>query len=305
MPTVHLTTGLPASGKTTRAMELLADAKGSLRRVSLDNVRAMLDAPAAHQVWTHRHEAATQGGQAQAVRACLTQGFDVVVDNTHLAARSLVTLRSVLSDFDELSFVVHDFTDVSVEECIRRDALREDPVGELRIRDMAMRHRSARRSGWQLTPAWLADRFVPVPYVPDTSLPRAVIVDIDGTLALTGARNPFDFTRCDRDTLNEPVAEAAAMFSAAGHQVILLSGRGEEYRAQTEAWLTKHAVVHDELWMRHAGDSRRDDIVKHELFDAHIRHRFHVRVSLDDRSRVVALWRRMGIACWQVNYGDF
>jgi hypothetical protein len=64
-------------------------------------------------------------------------------------------------------------------------------------------------------------------------------------------------------------------------------------------------VPYDELWMRPAGDTRRDDIVKAELFDAHLRHRYNVRVSLDDRDRVVALWRRMGLPTWQVNYGNF
>ncbi len=87
--------------------------------------------------------------------------------------------------------------------------------------------------------------------------------------------------------------------------VILLSGRGEEYREETEAWLAHHAVPYDELWMRPAGDTRRDDIVKAELFDAHLRHRYNVRLSLDDRDRVVALWRRMGLPTWQVNYGNF
>ena len=43
--------------------------------------------------------------------------------------------------------------------------------------------------------------------------------------------------------------------------------------------------------------------MKNELFDAHVRHRFAVRVVLDDRSRVVALWRRLGLTCWQVDYG--
>jgi CII-binding regulator of phage lambda lysogenization HflD len=50
---------------------------------------------------------------------------------------------------------------------------------------------------------------------------------------------------------------------------------------------------------------RRDDVVKAELFDQHVRHRYHVRVSLDDRDRCIRLWRQLGLACWQVNYGDF
>jgi hypothetical protein len=69
--------------------------------------------------------------------------------------------------------------------------------------------------------------------------------------------------------------------------------------------MRRHEVPYDELWMRAAGDGRRDDVVKAELFDRHVRHRFAVRVSLDDRDRVVAVWRRMGLPTWQVNYGNF
>lgn len=130
--------------------------------------------------------------------------------------------------------------------------------------------------------------------------------DIDGTLALRGDRGAYDFTRCEEDLLNVSVRGALRSFrSADGDVIVLLSGRGEEHRGQTEAWLRAHEVPYDELWMRAAGDQRRDDVVKAELFDRHVRHRFAVRVSLDDRDRVVAVWRRMGLPTWQVNYGSF
>lgn len=302
---VHITAGLPASGKTTRAMELLADAKGGIRRVNLDSIRAMLDGPAAHDVWSHRHEGAAQEVQAAAVRACLTQGFDVIVDNTHLGARSLAQVRAVFSEFDDLTFAVHDFTDVPLEECLRRDALRDNPVGEEAIRRLDKRRQDAAKGGWKLTPAWLADRFVPTPYVADPTLPRAVLVDIDGTLAINVSRGVYDFERCGEDSLNDSVADVVSMYAANGHRIVLLSGRGAEYRPQTEAWLGAHAVPYDELHMRPVGDTRRDDVVKAELFDAHVRDRFAVSHSLDDRDRVVSLWRRMGLPCWQVAPGNF
>ncbi|MCZ0978434.1 zeta toxin family protein [Streptomyces diastatochromogenes] len=45
VPVVHLMTGLPASGKTTAARALQAAAEGRMRRVNLDDLRAMLDVP--------------------------------------------------------------------------------------------------------------------------------------------------------------------------------------------------------------------------------------------------------------------
>jgi len=305
MPTVHFTCGLPASGKTSCATRLVRDAKGSLRRINLDDIRAMLDSAYGQSVWTHRHEATAQKIQEEALRAALSDGFDVIVDNTHLTPRMPGRLKSVFSEFDDLSFEVHDFTGEDIEDCIFRDGGRAKPVGEDVIRKLWLRHQSATKGGWRLTPAWLADRFVPTPYVADTTLPSAVLVDIDGTLALKGDRGVYEFEHCGRDHLNKPVAHAVGLLRKAGDQIILLSGRGDEYRMQTLAWLVEHEVWFDELWMRPEKDTRRDDVVKAELFDQHVRHRFNVRMSIDDRDRVVRLWRRMGLPCWQVAPGDF
>ncbi|MER7819563.1 AAA family ATPase [Streptomyces sp. NPDC096153] len=304
MPVVHVMTGLPASGKTTAARELQAGAEGRMRRVNLDDLRRMLDVPAPGRGRSHAHEQTVLAIQDAAVRAAVEGGFDVVVDNTHLTPHIPKRLKAAVAG--QATFVVHDFTDVPVEECVRRDAGREPAVGEEIIRILADKHTKATRGGWRLTAEWLNDEPAVEPYVPDAALPAAVMCDIDGTLALRGDRGPYDFTRCEEDLLNVSVRNALASFRRAdGDVIVLLSGRGEEHRERTEAWLERHDVPYDELWMRAAGDPRRDDVVKAELFDRHVRSRFAVRVSLDDRDRVVAVWRRMGLPTWQVNYGSF
>ncbi|MFI1396217.1 AAA family ATPase [Streptomyces sp. NPDC020681] len=304
MPVVHVMTGLPASGKTTAARKLQAESEGRIRRVNLDDLRAMLDIPAPERGRSHAHEQTVLAVQDAAVRAAVDGGFDVVVDNTHLTPHIPKRLKAAVAGL--ATFVVHDFTDVPVEECIRRDAGRPRAVGEEIIRILADKHAKSTRGGWRLTDTWLNDEPAVEPYVADPALPAAVMCDIDGTLAIRGARGPYDFTRCGEDLLNVSVRQALRSFQRADSDVIvLLSGRGEEHRPQTEAWLERHEVPYDELWMRAAGDGRRDDVVKAELFDAHVRHRYAVRVSLDDRDRVVAVWRRMGLPTWQVNYGNF
>ncbi|MFF5704962.1 AAA family ATPase [Streptomyces sp. NPDC012794] len=304
LPVVHVMTGLPASGKTTAARALQAEAAGRMRRVNLDDLRAMLDVPDPDRGRSYRHEQTVLAVQDAAVRAAVDDGFDVVVDNTHLTSHIPKRLKAAVAG--RATFVVHDFTGVPVEECLRRDAARERPVGEEIIRILADKHAKAKKGGWRLTAEWLNDQPSVRPYVADPALPPAVMCDIDGTLALTGDRGPYDFSRCELDLLNAPVRHALDAFRRAdGDTIVLLSGRGEEHRQQTESWLRRHEVPYDELWMRAAGDTRRDDVVKAELFDAHVRDRYAVRVSLDDRDRVVAVWRRMGLPTWQVNYGDF
>ncbi|MFI0977372.1 RNA ligase [Streptomyces sp. NPDC021093] len=312
LPVVHVMTGLPASGKTTAARALQAESDGRIRRVNLDDLRAMLDLPASRvrdespegRARSYAREQTVLSVQDTAVRAAVDDGFDVVVDNTHLTPHIPKRLKAAVAG--QAVFVVHDFTDVPVDECVRRDAARDSPVGEDVIRILADKHAKARKSGWRLTADWFNDQTPVAPYVPDPALPSAVMCDIDGTLALTGNRGPFDFTRCGLDVLNPSVRDALLAFRQAhGDKLVLLSGRGEEFREQTEEWLKRHDVPYDELWMRPAKDQRRDDIVKAELFDAHVRERYAVRVSLDDRDRVVELWRRMGLPTWQVNYGKF
>ncbi|WP_308404324.1 AAA family ATPase [Streptomyces sp. ATCC 21386] len=306
MPVVHVMTGLPASGKTTAARELQAESGGRMRRVNLDDLRQMLDIPQPEgaERRSYAHEQTVLAIQDAAVRAAVDGGFDVVVDNTHMTPHIPKRLKAAVAGL--ATFVVHDFTDVPVEECLRRDAARERPVGEEIIRILADKHEKSRRGGWRLTAEWLNDEPAVEPYTADPALPSAVMCDIDGTLAIRGDRGAYDFTRCEEDLLNVSVRGALRSFRHAdGDVIVLLSGRGEEHRDRTEAWLRAHEVPYDELWMRTAGDQRRDDVVKAELFDRHVRHRFAVRVSLDDRDRVVAVWRRMGLPTWQVNYGNF
>jgi predicted kinase len=305
MPTIHIMTGLPASGKSTAARQLLADSTGRMRRVNLDDIRHMLDHNGQTRVWSKAHEATALTVQDATVRAAIADGFDVVVDNTHLTPSIPNRIKTAAAG--QAVFLVHDFTHVPLDECIRRDTLRGDAsVGEDVIRRLASNHTKATKNGWRLTNAWLNDQPTVEPYEPDPSLPVAVMCDIDGTLGLMNGRGPYDFARCGEDRINAPVRSALRSFRLMnGDRIILLSGRQEEYRPHTEAWLAEHQVPYDELHMRPAGDRRRDDIVKAELFDQHVRHRYAVRVSLDDRDRVVALWRRMGLPTWQVNYGDF
>ncbi|MFB7268690.1 AAA family ATPase, partial [Streptomyces nojiriensis] len=149
LPVVHVMTGLPASGKTTAARALQAEAGGRMRRVNLDDLRLMLDLPDPERGRSFRHEQTVLAVQDAAVRAAVDGGFDVVVDNTHLTKNIPKRLKAAVGGL--ATFVVHDFTDVPLEECLRRDAARERQVGEEIIRILAEKHEKARRGGWRLT----------------------------------------------------------------------------------------------------------------------------------------------------------
>ncbi len=134
---------------------------------------------------------------------------------------------------------------------------------------------------------------------------KAIICDLDGTLCIHNGRSPFDYNKCDTDKPNKSVMETIKLFKEQGYSVLLVSGREDYCREKTEGWLDKYGVQYDMLQMRKSGDMRADTIVKKEIYNSYIGPYYDVLFCLDDRDKVVALWRGMGLACWQVNYGNF
>jgi predicted kinase len=307
-----ITRGLPASGKSTWAREWVAADPAERARVNRDDLRFNMFGTARP---THRQEAAINVVQQASVRALLAAGRSVVVDDMHLRAR-YVSVWVQLAAAAGAEFAVQDFTDVPLPECIRRDDERaargERAVGAELIRELHARFLASGRglpaSALVVKPA--ADdsaEFGPA-YQPNPELPAAWLVDIDGTLALMatteGARSPFEWHRVGEDAPNPAVVDLVRALAARA-EIVVMSGRDESCRLLTEQWLAKHEVPYADLFMRQAGDSRKDSIVKRELFDRHVAARWAVRGVIDDRRQVVEMWRAMGLMCAQVAPGDF
>ncbi len=133
-----------------------------------------------------------------------------------------------------------------------------------------------------------------------------MLVDIDGTVALMAGRSPYDWSRVGSDAPNQPVIAAVRAMHAAGHEIVFCSGRDEVCRAETEAWLELYVgVPYAGLFMRPAHDSRKDSVVKREIFESEIRDRWRIVGVFDDRQQVVRMWRAIGLTVFQVAEGDF
>ncbi|MCU1490836.1 MAG: polynucleotide 5-hydroxyl-kinase [Acidimicrobiaceae bacterium] len=139
----------------------------------------------------------------------------------------------------------------------------------------------------------------------DEQMRRAVVVDVDGTIAdHIGIRGHHDYGRVDHDAPVEAIIRLVQLL-AERYEIVIVSGRPERVRAMTEEWLERNHVAWSLLLMRRNHDNRADDIVKRELYDAHIRGHYEVELVLDDRDRVVKMWRALGLTCLQVAEGDF
>lgn len=132
----------------------------------------------------------------------------------------------------------------------------------------------------------------------------AIIVDIDGTVALRTDRSPFQWHKVGNDQVHQAVQYLLANLNPKILR-IFVSGRDEVCRKETEDWLKENKIHHDFLYMRVKNDNRKDSIIKEEIYMTHIKGNYNVIFVLDDRDQVVKLWRSLGLVCLQVAEGNF
>lgn len=133
MKTLIACYGLPASGKSTWALEHCLH-HPEFVRVSKDDIRA----EARLMGWTWSYVAEKRDiipERDRRIREALKAGFSAISDDTNLAKGHLNALAMIAS-MTGAAFEIHRF-EVPLEECLRRDAARPDPVGEPAIRRMA------------------------------------------------------------------------------------------------------------------------------------------------------------------------
>lgn len=274
--------GLPASGKSTHAKELAL--KPEWKRVNKDDLRAMIDSGK----WSRENEKYIITMRDYHIDNALQSGFNIVVDDTNFDPEHETRLKA-MADFYGAEFEIK-FFDVPVSECVTRDAKRGDKsVGEKVIRGMYNKYLKKN-----------------TPYNP--SISDAFICDIDGTIAQMNGRGPYDWDKVDTDKRNDNVVTLVTAM-AMGSEVIFVSGRDSSCREKTKQWIDDNIPLMKrkgyKLFMRAEGDSRKDNIVKSEIYKNEIKDKYNVLFVLDDRDQVVHMWRELGLTCLQVDYGNF
>ncbi len=144
------------------------------------------------------------------------------------------------------------------------------------------------------------------------TLPNAVICDIDGTLAHMNGRSPYDPTKYHEDIKDDFVHRLFSLLTSNGEVRIIVSGRSDEHRGVTEKWLKDNGVTYQCLFMRdhtrvdERGNRVNDALIKREIYETHIKPFYNVICTIDDRNRVVDMWRNeLGLVCIQVADGNF
>ena len=128
---------------------------------------------------------------------------------------------------------------------------------------------------------------------------KAVIFDIDGTLAEKGDRSPYDWSKVGEDKPIQPIIDLLHLFQKDGYKIIVFSGRDSVCMRETELWLEKNEIFQDLLFMRTERDNSPDYMVK-ENFYGMVKGDFDIRYVVDDRLQVCKLWHRLGLTLLRV-----
>lgn len=290
MPTCYIFRGPPATGKSTRRQEM------GLNYVNLDELREANPTLKEHQV---------QERQQEQIKLFVQAGVDYIVDNTNLNPKTL-NRHKTFAEQNGYDVEIVDFGhDVSWHTAALRDQSRAKKVGASVI--------------WK----YYVDAGIhPVDTLEQIFVPRcAIMVDVDGTIADIEHRrkhvrsfpknwkaffNEMYDDEPRRDVLGEIFSEHSRLrhYYQNSPWIILCSGRPSEYRRTTELWLLQHGISYDLLLMRGYNDSRKDDIVKRELYQTYIEPYFNVLNVFDDRPSVIRMWQELGLTVTDCGDGE-
>lgn len=300
--------GPPASGKSTWVKEYLSAHKSDTIVVSRDAIRHSFGE------YNMKHEDEVTKREEQATIDAMVAGVDIINDATNLNPKYLPKWEE-LANYYGYTIEYKKFY-VPFAEAVKRDqnADREHHVGKAVLKRFYMSY---------FKDEYMKEQMKTVEHYrmeQDKTLPKAVICDLDGTLAWMQGRSPYSTTDVDKDKIDQQLATLLNILMSAGIYVLFTSGREgtPECRQKTMQWLMDNLDPnaydyqklsgHDirfSLIMRNQKDYRGDEIVKKELFENHIKPYYNVICAFDDRNKVVNMWRELGLLCCQVAEGDF
>lgn len=281
--------GVPGSGKSTVAQQFMNNGYVQVER---DLIRKEL-----YGVWYGGDIDENKVTQVQIERArrAMLAGKDLIVSDTNINPETRNKWIKFCSSMGSEVSIIHVGGSLLLDDLIARNRNRDDQTKVVDDK-VVTRFYTEYREQFPMK----------VGSEPDWRLPPAFVFDIDGTLAnMEGVRGPFDWKKVGKDAPYNDVIEMARLLSSTDHEIIVVSGRDAVCRDETYGWLVSNDVPFDKLLMRPEGSQVRDSIIKHDIFHRDIAPYYNVRGVFDDRNQVVAMWRSMGVRCYQVQLGNF
>lgn len=297
--------GIQGSGKSTWAKQWCHEDPEHRVRFNNDDIRNMLG-----DYWVPNREKIVTELYNKFISSALVEGYNIVVDNMNLSTKTVSVLEKIVTSFNsqQTSYCYKiEFKDffIPVDECIRRDAMRPNPIGETVIRQTWKRYKNfiIHEDIMKLKNRMIED---------DKTLPPAIIVDMDATLCLNTSGRPFYGEGAAEGMLtDEPITNILNLVRAYCNEtdatLIILTGREDtlEIRKATEKWLDDNWLHPTFILMRPKNSFTSGPLCKKKLYEDNIKGKYNVSFVLEDNSKCVEMWREQGLICLQPNEGKF
>ena len=298
-----LTRGIQGSGKTTWARKWVEEDPENRIRINNDDIRNMLG-----KYWVTSREVVTSFIKHKAAIVAMAHGYDIVVDNMNLNPKEikfwedLVHHRnqdnSTSSDYVKYEYEI-EFKDffIPLEECIRRDTMRPNPIGEKVIRDTWRRYK-------HFIQTTEVERLVEN-LRPYTNKPKCIVVDMDSTMCFNVTKRPWYGEGAAEgminDVPNQGIVDLVKTLQNT-YPIIVVTGRDTSQAKVTKQWLANQGIAPEEFYFRTEGDYRKGVEVKTELINQ-VLDKYDIVTVFEDCEPIVQAFRTMGLTVLQPNNG--
>ena len=281
-----ITVGISASGKSTWAAEKVNEAGSRWFIVCRDNIRWSVSGVTGWKDYKFNKKTEKEVTELQEahIKFLAKDKCNIIIADTNLNPSTRNRLIDLCTSLG-YEVEIKEFP-ITLEEAWKRDQFR----GVFSVgRDVIYKQ-------WQQWLEYKGEGYKPNSITNNGITPKAVIFDIDGTLAhMDGNRRAFEWDKVGMDSVDAHVKRMLKAYVCDDYAIIIVSGRDSSCRSQTEDWLYENRIYYDALLMRPKGDMRKDTIIKREIFDNYIRNEYNVEVVFDDRPSVVRTWYDIGI----------
>lgn len=291
-----LTRGIQGSGKSTWAKAWVAEDPGHRIRINNDDIRNMLG-----PYWIPVREDLVASIKTNTAKCAMDEGFSIVVDNMNLNPKEVRYWEQFIhinnSDPDSYQYEI-EFKDffISLDECIRRDASRTNPIGAKVIKDTWNRYK-------HFIQTHTVEQQVKNLLIYDPKKPTCVVVDMDSTLCFNTTKRPWFGEGSTEAMINDtPNLGVVNLVKSQQYPIVVCTGRNKAQKEVTERWLHNNGIYPKEYYMREDGDYRKGVEVKTELINQ-ILEKYNILVVFEDCEPIVAKFREMGLTVLQPNNG--
>lgn len=230
---------------------------------------------------------------------------DIVVDNMNLNPKEIEywedfvkTQNEIKLDKDPIYEIEFKDFFIPLDECIRRDAMRPNPIGEKVIRDTWRRYK-------HFIQTTEVEKYVNNLRAWKLGKPTCVVVDMDSTLCFNTTKRPWYGEGAAEGMVNDVpngcVCDVVFELQKS-YPIILATGRDTSQEEVTKQWLLDHEINVSEFYFRKEGDYRKGVQVKREQIEK-IMEKYNILVIFEDCEPIVQMYRDMGLTVLQPNKG--